>query len=77
MTRLKFLVEKQDDEESEKTKPPLTRMMSQDGHKLSKKLSDVKAAFKLQRFAVHILCEHDEVRVVIVENLLICVPSHY
>ena len=54
--------EKQDEETSEK-KRPLSRMLSRDGHTLSKKLSDVKAAFKMQRFTVHILCEHDEVEI--------------
>lgn len=36
-------------------------MASIDEHKFSKKVSELKAAFRVQRYCVHTLCEHDEV----------------
>ena len=49
---------------SEKSKK-FKRMSSIDEHGFSKKLSELKAAFRVQRYCVHTICEHDEVLLLI------------
>ncbi|WAR27954.1 PATS1-like protein [Mya arenaria] len=47
--------------EEKKSKPKLLkRMSSVDQHTFTKKISELKAAFRVQRYCLHILCEHEE-----------------